>query len=156
MRGGMLSGRAASRTGQLSATASQHTFGGWQGGHHRRWQTYVATFRHYYTCHRGWSTHLAVERYRKAQPNQLGIRILRYIRRPRHECENSTAQAQQQHQWLGYRHRYTRADTAVHPYTDNCSMVRDCIFESGFFVTSGDLGTSARHPLRKRSNNINS
>ena len=27
-RGGMLSGRAASRTGQLSDTASQHTFGG--------------------------------------------------------------------------------------------------------------------------------
>ena len=37
-RGGMLSGRAASRTGQLSDTASQHTFGGWQGGHHPRWQ----------------------------------------------------------------------------------------------------------------------
>jgi hypothetical protein len=37
-RGGMLSGRAASRTGQLLDTASQHTFGGWQGGHHPRWQ----------------------------------------------------------------------------------------------------------------------
>jgi len=37
-RGGMLSGRAASRIGQLSATASQHPFGGWQGGHHPRWQ----------------------------------------------------------------------------------------------------------------------
>ena len=37
-RGGMLSGRAASRTGQLSDTASQHTFGGWQVGHHPRWQ----------------------------------------------------------------------------------------------------------------------
>ena len=36
-RGGMLSGRAASRTGQLSDTASQHTFGGWQGGHRPRW-----------------------------------------------------------------------------------------------------------------------
>ena len=36
--GGMLSGRAASRTGQLSDTASQHTFGGWQGGHRPRWQ----------------------------------------------------------------------------------------------------------------------
>jgi hypothetical protein len=32
-RGGMWSGWAASRTGQLSDTASQHTFGGWQGGH---------------------------------------------------------------------------------------------------------------------------
>ena len=38
MRGGMSSGRAASRTGQLSNTASQHPFGGWQGGHHPRWQ----------------------------------------------------------------------------------------------------------------------
>ena len=38
MRGGMLSGRAASRTGQLLDTASQHTFGGWQGGHRPRWQ----------------------------------------------------------------------------------------------------------------------
>ena len=37
-RGGMLSGSAASRTGQLSDTASQHTFGGWQGGHRPRWQ----------------------------------------------------------------------------------------------------------------------
>ena len=37
-RGGMWSGWAASRTGQLLDTASQHTFGGWQGGHHRRWQ----------------------------------------------------------------------------------------------------------------------
>ena len=37
-RGGMLSGSAASRTGQLLDTASQHTFGGWQGGHHPRWQ----------------------------------------------------------------------------------------------------------------------
>ena len=36
-RGGMLSGRAASRTGQLSDTASQITFGGWQGGHRPRW-----------------------------------------------------------------------------------------------------------------------
>jgi len=36
--GGMWSGRAASRTGQLSDTASQHPFGGWQGGHHPRWQ----------------------------------------------------------------------------------------------------------------------
>ena len=38
MRGGMWSGWAASRTGQLSDTASQHTFGGWEGGHHPRWQ----------------------------------------------------------------------------------------------------------------------
>ena len=37
-RGGMLSRRAASRTGQLLDTASQHTFGGWQVGHHPRWQ----------------------------------------------------------------------------------------------------------------------
>jgi hypothetical protein len=38
MRGGMWSGWAASRTSQLSDTASQHPFGGWQGGHHPRWQ----------------------------------------------------------------------------------------------------------------------
>jgi len=37
MRGGMWSGWAASRTSQLSDTASQHPFGGCQGGHHRRW-----------------------------------------------------------------------------------------------------------------------
>ena len=38
MRGGMWSGWAASRTGQLSDTASQHPFGGWQGGYRPRWQ----------------------------------------------------------------------------------------------------------------------
>ena len=37
-RGGMLSGWAASRIGQLLDTASQYTFGDWQGGHHPRWQ----------------------------------------------------------------------------------------------------------------------
>jgi hypothetical protein len=37
-RGGMWSGWAASRIGQLLDTASQYTFGGWQGGHHPRWQ----------------------------------------------------------------------------------------------------------------------
>jgi hypothetical protein len=37
MRGGMLSGWAASRTGQLSGPESQLTFGGWQGGHRPRW-----------------------------------------------------------------------------------------------------------------------
>ena len=37
MRGGMRSGWAASRTGQLSDTASQLTFGVCQGGHRPRW-----------------------------------------------------------------------------------------------------------------------
>jgi hypothetical protein len=37
MRGGRMSGWAASRTGQLSDTASQDTFGGYQGGHRPRW-----------------------------------------------------------------------------------------------------------------------
>jgi hypothetical protein len=37
MRGGMISGRAASRTGQLSDSANQETFGGYQGGHRPRW-----------------------------------------------------------------------------------------------------------------------
>jgi hypothetical protein len=37
MRGGMWSGWAASRTGQLSDPASQDTFGGYQGGHRPRW-----------------------------------------------------------------------------------------------------------------------
>ncbi len=92
-RGGMLSGRAASRTGQLLDTASQHTFGGWQGGHHPRWQIHVTASRNHYTRHRGWSTHVTTRRYRKAQPNPLGIRISRNIRRPRRECEASTAQA---------------------------------------------------------------
>ena len=93
MRGGMWSGWAASRTGQLSDTESQLTFGGWQGGHHPRWQTYVATFRNHYTCHRGWSTHVTTRRYRQGQPNQLAIRISRNIRRPRHIRDASTAQA---------------------------------------------------------------
>ena len=92
-RGGKLSGRAASRIGQLLDTASQHRFGGWQGGHHRRWQIYVTASRHHYTRHRGWSTHLARERYRQAQPNPLGIRSSRNIRRPRHKRDASTAQA---------------------------------------------------------------
>jgi len=37
MRGGMMSGWAASWTDQLSGTESQHTFGGYQGGHRPRW-----------------------------------------------------------------------------------------------------------------------
>jgi hypothetical protein len=37
MRGGKLSGWAASRTEQLSDIANQNTFGGWQGGHRSRW-----------------------------------------------------------------------------------------------------------------------
>ena len=37
MRGGMMSGCAASRTGQLSGTKSQFAFGGYQGGHRPRW-----------------------------------------------------------------------------------------------------------------------
>ena len=36
-RGGMLSGSAASRTVYWSDIASQHAFGGYQGGHHPRW-----------------------------------------------------------------------------------------------------------------------
>ena len=36
-RGGMLSGWAASRTVQCLDFASQHAFGGYQGGHHPRW-----------------------------------------------------------------------------------------------------------------------
>jgi hypothetical protein len=37
MRGGVMSGWAASRTGQLSDLASHDTFGGYQGGHRPRW-----------------------------------------------------------------------------------------------------------------------
>jgi hypothetical protein len=37
MRGGMMSGWAASRIGQLSDIANQETFGGYQGGHRTRW-----------------------------------------------------------------------------------------------------------------------
>jgi hypothetical protein len=37
MRGGMRSGWAASRTGQLSDIASQDAFGGYKGGHRPRW-----------------------------------------------------------------------------------------------------------------------
>jgi hypothetical protein len=37
MRGGMMIGWAASRTGQLSDIANQETFGGYQGGHRPRW-----------------------------------------------------------------------------------------------------------------------
>ena len=37
MGGGMMSGWAASRTGQLSDPANQDTIGGYQGGHRPRW-----------------------------------------------------------------------------------------------------------------------
>jgi hypothetical protein len=37
MCGGMMSGWAASRTSEFSDTASQLTFGGYQGGHRPRW-----------------------------------------------------------------------------------------------------------------------
>ena len=43
MRGGMLSGWAASRSGQLSGPESQLTFGGWQGGHRPRWPLPTST-----------------------------------------------------------------------------------------------------------------
>ena len=43
MRGGMWSGWAASRTGQLSDTESQLTFGGYQGGHRPRWPLPTST-----------------------------------------------------------------------------------------------------------------
>ena len=47
MHGGLRSGWAASRTGQLSDTESQLTFGGWQGGHRPRWPfpTSTTTFQ---------------------------------------------------------------------------------------------------------------
>ena len=92
-RGGMLSGRTASRTGQLSDTASKHTFGGWQGGHHPRCK--------YSSPHLEIMT-LAIGDGRPTEP------------------ENDTAK----------------------PSRTN--------WASEFRVTSGDLGTSARHPPHKR------
>ena len=53
----------------------------------------ITSFRHHYARHQGWSHHLARERFRQAQPNQLAIRISRNIRRPRHKRDASTAQA---------------------------------------------------------------
>ena len=43
MRSGVMSGWAASRTGQLSDTESQFTLGGWQGGHRPRWPVPTST-----------------------------------------------------------------------------------------------------------------
>ena len=92
-RGGMLSGRAASRTGQLSDTASQHPFGGWQGGCHPRWQ----------------------------------------YPRPQSEMITPT---------IGDGRPTWPPDVTAKPSQTERS--------TGFRVTSGDLGTHAMHPPRKR------
>jgi hypothetical protein len=97
MRGGMWSGWAASRTGQLSDTASQHPFGGWQGGHHPRWQ------------------------YPPPQSEMITPAI-----------------------WDG-RPTWPPDVTAKPSRTDR---------STGFRVPSGDLGTHAMHPPRKRESNI--
>jgi hypothetical protein len=36
-----------------------------------------------------------------------------------------------------YRHRHARADTAVRPYAEICSMVRDSKFGNGIFEPPG-------------------
>ena len=54
----------------------------------------VAAIRNNHTSHRGWSTHLASRRYRQAQPNRKVNGTSRYIRRPRHTRDASTAQAE--------------------------------------------------------------
>jgi hypothetical protein len=91
--GGMWSGWAVSRTGQLSDTASQHPFGGWQGGHHPRWQ------------------------YPPPQPEMITPAI-----------------------WDG-RPTWPPDVTAKPSRTDR---------STGFRVTSGEIGTHAMHPPRKR------
>ena len=93
MCGGMTSGRAASRTGQLSDTAGQHPFGGWQGGHHPRCQ------------------------YPPPQSEMITPAI-----------------------WDG-RPTWPPDVTAKPSRTER---------STGFRVTSGDLGTHAMHPPRKR------
>ena len=92
-RGGMWSGWAASRTGQLSDTACQHPFGGWQGGHHPRWQ------------------------YPPPQSEMITPTI------------------------GDGRPTWPPNDTAKPSRTER---------STGFRVTSGDLGTHAMHPPRKR------
>ena len=96
MRGGMWSGWAASRTGQLSDTASQHPFGGWQGGHHPRWQ----------------------------------------YPPPQSEMITPT---------IGDGRPTWPPDVTAKPSRTERS--------TGFRVTSGDLGTHAMHPPRKRESN---
>ena len=98
MRGGMWSEWAASRTGQRSDTASQHPFGGWQGGHHPRWQ---------YPPPQSEMITPAIGDGRPTWPPDVTAKPSR--------TEGST----------------------------------------GFRVTSGDLGTHAIHPPRKRSFDIN-
>ena len=93
MRGGMWSEWAASRTGQRSDTASQHPFGGWQGGHHPRWQ----------------------------------------YPPPQSEMITPT---------IGDGRPTWPPDVTVKPSRTERS--------TGFRVTSGDLGTHAMHPPRKR------
>ena len=89
---------AASRTGLLLDTASQHPFGGWLGGHHRRWQ---------YTSPRFDIITPAIGDGRPTWP---------------------------------------QGDTARLSRTNR---------STGFRLASGDLGTNAMHPMRKRTTNIN-
>ena len=161
MRGGMLSGWAASRTGQPLGTESQLTFGGWQGGHRPRWPVPPSTTTFHKSCHWGWSPHISRERYRLAQPNRTPDRILRNIRRPRHARDASTERAVTRFLRDSHHHKIqlsrfpVRADTAVRPYAEDLfqeqAIPQSNNIKNRFFVTSGDLGTHGMHPPRERT-----
>jgi len=90
--------------------------------------------------HRGWSTHAATDRYRKAKPNQkvsgfcvtsgdLGT----YAMHPRRKRNTRLIRHLQNHQPSTINHqpatnRYARADTAVRPYAEvlfiHCASAR--------------------------------
>ena len=155
MRGGMSSGWAASRTGQLSDTASQHPFGGWQGGHHPRWQ-YPPPQSEMITPAIGdgrptWPPDVTAKPSRTER--STGFRVTSgdlgtHAMHPPRKCSNNINV-----QPIGIDTRGRTRRSA--PTRRICPMVRDSKFGNGIFVTSGEIGTNAMHPPGKSIIHIN-
>ena len=138
MRGGMWSGWAASRTGQLSDTASQHPFGGWQGGHHPRWQ-YPPPQSEMITPTIGdgrptWPPDVTAKPSRTER--STGFRVTsgdlgtHAMHPPRKRESNNADRKQSIFETCGRTRRSA-------PTLRICPMVRDSKFGNGIFVTSG-------------------
>ena len=164
MRGGMWSEWAASRTGQRSDTASQHPFGGWQGGHHPRWQ-YPPPQSEMITPaiwdgRPTWPPDVTAKPSRterstgfRVTSGDLGTHAMHPPRK--RESIGTHAMHPSGKRIIHINKCQDRIDTRGRtrrsaPTRRICPMVRDSKFGNGIFVTSGDLGTHVMHPPRKR------
>ena len=155
MRGGMWSEWAASRTGQRSDTASQHPFGGWQGGHHPRWQ---------YPPPQPEMITPAIGDGRPAWPPGVTAKPSRTERSTGFRVTSGDLGTHAMHP-PGKRNIHInkcqdRIDTRGRtrrsaPTRRICPMVRDSKFGNGIFETPGEIGTHAMHPPGKRIIHIN-